>query len=180
LYNIQVHDEEFCVAMEYALPPTGGWGCGVDRLAMFLSNKNNIKEVLLFPAMKPTDENSVQVTASVKTVPVTTQTAATLDPLAHCLDVPCAILGCNLASTQGMEILTQRLSDRTFLNGYGRVNVFDASKVVFDRTAPSHDDAVLYDDLSRVPLKALRQMPLVYNYFAGLSQFGAHVRNSWK
>ena len=42
--------------MEYALPPTGGWGCGVDRLAMFLSNKWNIKEVLLFPAMKPTEE----------------------------------------------------------------------------------------------------------------------------
>jgi lysyl-tRNA synthetase class 2 len=41
----QVHDEDFCVAMEYGLPPTGGWGCGVDRLAMFLSNKWNIKEV---------------------------------------------------------------------------------------------------------------------------------------
>lgn len=52
----QVHDEDFCVAMEYGLPPTGGWGCGVDRLAMFLSNKWNIKEVLLFPAMKPTPE----------------------------------------------------------------------------------------------------------------------------
>ncbi len=44
--------------MEYALPPTGGWGCGVDRLAMFLSNKWNIKEVLLFPAMKPSDEQA--------------------------------------------------------------------------------------------------------------------------
>ena len=42
--------------MEYGLPPTGGWGVGVDRLTMFLSNKWNIKEVLLFPAMKPTDE----------------------------------------------------------------------------------------------------------------------------
>jgi lysyl-tRNA synthetase class 2 len=44
--------------MEYGLPPTGGWGCGVDRLAMFLSNKWNIKEVLLFPAMKPTQEQA--------------------------------------------------------------------------------------------------------------------------
>lgn len=42
--------------MEYGLPPTGGWGVGVDRLTMFLSNKWNIKEVLLFPAMKPTPE----------------------------------------------------------------------------------------------------------------------------
>ncbi len=39
--------------MEYGLPPTAGWGLGVDRLAMFLSNRCNIKEVLLFPAMKP-------------------------------------------------------------------------------------------------------------------------------
>ena len=49
----QVHDEAFCHAMEYGLPPTGGWGVGIDRLTMFLSDKNNIKEVLLFPAMRP-------------------------------------------------------------------------------------------------------------------------------
>lgn len=52
----QQHDEDFCTALEYGLPPTGGWGLGVDRLTMFLSDKNNIKEVLLFPAMKPGDE----------------------------------------------------------------------------------------------------------------------------
>jgi len=46
-------DEVFCTSLEYGLPPTGGWGMGIDRVAMFLSNKNNIKEVLLFPAMKP-------------------------------------------------------------------------------------------------------------------------------
>ena len=45
-------DEDFCVALEHGLPPTGGWGMGIDRMAMFLSNKWNIKEVLLFPAMK--------------------------------------------------------------------------------------------------------------------------------
>jgi len=46
-------DEDFCVALEHALPPTAGWGLGIDRLTMFLTNKWNIKEVLLFPAMKP-------------------------------------------------------------------------------------------------------------------------------
>jgi len=51
-----VMDESFVTALEHGLPPTGGWGLGVDRLTMFLSNKNNIKEVLLFPAMKPTEE----------------------------------------------------------------------------------------------------------------------------
>ena len=39
----QVIDEDFCVAMEYGLPPTGGWGLGVDRMTMFLSDTNTIK-----------------------------------------------------------------------------------------------------------------------------------------
>lgn len=52
----QIHDEDFCVAMEYGLPPTGGFGLGIDRLTMFLTNTQNIKEVLLFPAMKPRED----------------------------------------------------------------------------------------------------------------------------
>jgi hypothetical protein len=43
----------FFIALEHGLPPTSGWGCGIDRLTMFLSDNNNIKEVILFPAMKP-------------------------------------------------------------------------------------------------------------------------------
>ncbi|XP_018569177.1 lysine--tRNA ligase isoform X2 [Anoplophora glabripennis] len=53
----QLVDENFCTALEYGLPPTGGWGMGIDRLTMFLTDNNNIKEVLLFPAMKPDDPN---------------------------------------------------------------------------------------------------------------------------
>jgi len=41
----QVLDEDFVTALEYALPPTGGWGVGIDRLTMFLSDHINIKEV---------------------------------------------------------------------------------------------------------------------------------------
>ncbi|KAK7035374.1 lysyl-tRNA synthetase [Paramarasmius palmivorus] len=46
-------DETYIDALEHGLPPTGGWGMGIDRLVMFLTNSTNIKEVLLFPAMKP-------------------------------------------------------------------------------------------------------------------------------
>eukprot|EP00232_Nephroselmis_pyriformis_P004650 CAMPEP_0182906884 /NCGR_PEP_ID=MMETSP0034_2-20130328/34081_1 /TAXON_ID=156128 /ORGANISM="Nephroselmis pyriformis, Strain CCMP717" /LENGTH=578 /DNA_ID=CAMNT_0025042687 /DNA_START=15 /DNA_END=1747 /DNA_ORIENTATION=+ len=52
-------DENFCTSLEFGLPPTGGWGLGVDRLTMLLSDNNTIKEVLLFPAMKP-DEAQAQ------------------------------------------------------------------------------------------------------------------------
>ena len=49
-------DETFVESLEIGLPPTGGWGLGVDRLTMLLADKNNIKEVLLFPAMKPDEQ----------------------------------------------------------------------------------------------------------------------------
>eukprot|EP01056_Protomagalhaensia_sp_Gyna25_P005343 Protomagalhaensia_sp_Gyna_25__5342@NODE_677_length_2853_cov_189_941720_g528_i0_p1_GENE_NODE_677_length_2853_cov_189_941720_g528_i0NODE_677_length_2853_cov_189_941720_g528_i0_p1_ORF_typecomplete_len586_score119_22tRNAsynt_2/PF00152_20/1_1e96tRNA_anticodon/PF01336_25/3_2e10tRNAsynt_2d/PF01409_20/0_00026tRNAsynt_2d/PF01409_20/2_5_NODE_677_length_2853_cov_189_941720_g528_i010562813 len=49
----QFMDEGYCTALEYGLPPTGGWGLGIDRLVMFLTNQINIKEVILFPAMRP-------------------------------------------------------------------------------------------------------------------------------
>jgi len=49
----QVLDETFLTAIEYGLPPTGGWGMGIDRMVMFLANHYSIKEVLTFPMMKP-------------------------------------------------------------------------------------------------------------------------------
>ena len=47
-----VPDEDFCASLEYGLPPTAGWGCGLDRLVMVLCNLDNIRETIAFPFQK--------------------------------------------------------------------------------------------------------------------------------
>lgn len=59
-HDISPSDLEYLEAMEYGMPPNGGIGIGIDRVAMLFSDVKNVKEVILFPTLKPKNEEAVK------------------------------------------------------------------------------------------------------------------------
>lgn len=140
-----VMDDAFVTALEHALPPTGGFGLGVDRLTMFLANKNNIKEVLLFPAMKPTEEQMELIT---KNAPKKEGiTAAKV-----CMGVG-KFASVNLCTDAGIAKVDAALNGKKYLNG----------------DTPSKEDADLFKVIETLPLSMVAKSPNVMGWVQNCS-----------
>jgi lysyl-tRNA synthetase class 2 len=152
-----VMDDSFVTALEHGLPPTGGFGLGIDRLTMFLSNKSNIKEVLLFPAMKPTDEQMqfIANNAPKKDATNTNMTAMKTDMS--------IFEGIDMTSSETLNKLDVLLTGKAFLHG----------------TAPSKDDAELLEKVSKADTEVVASFPNVEAWTKLLSMFAVDVRASW-
>lgn len=139
---------------------------GVDRMAMFLSNKWNIKEVLLFPAMKPTDEQAARTKNLSKAASAEPQASTAGPKVNYGPDVSTKnsklFEGVNLASAEGLAKVSAAVSGKTFLSG-----------------SPSKEDASLYTALSMIPTAALKSAPEVYAWVGTIGQFAQAIRESW-
>lgn len=153
-----VMDDSFVTALEHGLAPTGGFGLGIDRLTMFLSNKNNIKEVLLFPAMKPTDEQLAVIERDAPKRDATNTLA-----VANTTDAGKQFEGVDLASEEGLAQLDTLLKGKAFING----------------TVPTKDDAVLLESVSKVAEDVVKTHSNVAAWKNLLAMFTPEVRASW-
>ena len=155
-----VMDDSFVTALEHGLPPTGGFGLGVDRLTMFLSNKNNIKEVLLFPAMKPTDEQLTMIAANAPASKQPDQGSGN-KPTMKVVGVG-AFEDVNLGSEAGMKKLSDALEGKNFLND-----------------SPSSEDAALVKLVYTLPSDFIAKYPNVKSWVQTCLTFNEDVRGAW-
>jgi lysyl-tRNA synthetase class 2 len=149
-----VMDDSFVTALEHGLPPTGGFGLGIDRLTMFLSNKNNIKEVLLFPAMKPSDDQ----------LAVIAKNAPKKDATNMNMSINMALYSSSdMASEETLQRLNNDLAGKAFVHG----------------TAPSKDDAELLERVLKAEESLIAAQPNVSAWTKLLGMFTPEVRATW-
>ncbi|KAG7346369.1 lysyl-tRNA synthetase [Nitzschia inconspicua] len=149
-----VMDDSFVTALEHGLPPTGGFGLGIDRLTMFLSNKNNIKEVLLFPAMKPSDD---QMALIAKNAPKKDATNTNMSiNMAH-------YSSADMTNEDVLERLNNDLAGKAFVHGI----------------SPTKDDAELLEKVLKADESVIASQPNVLAWTKLLGMFTPEIRASW-
>jgi lysyl-tRNA synthetase, class II len=147
-----VMDDSFVTALEHGLAPTGGFGLGIDRLTMFLSNKNNIKEVLLFPAMKPLDDATA----------ITAKNTPKKD-----------------VSSMNINIASYKSMDMTKEDALQRLNDDLAGKAFVHGTAPTKDDAELIEKVLQADEGLISSLPHVSAWTKLLAMFTPEVKATW-
>eukprot|EP00536_Pseudo-nitzschia_multiseries_P001577 jgi/Psemu1/234761/estExt_Genewise1.C_200004 len=150
-----VLDDSFVTALEHGLPPTGGFGLGIDRLTMFLSNKANIKEVLLFPAMKPSDEQMDLIAANAPKSDSDFSLMALMSSLS---------LGADMTSEDALDKLEETLHGKSFVRG----------------TAPCKEDAELLEQVLKADEARVASRPNVAAWCKLLGMFTPEVRSTWE
>lgn len=96
--DYQVLDEDYIEALSYGMPPTAGWGMGIDRLVAFLAGQHSIKETILFPTVRPE-----VATATAHGTPQVKKVAEVAVPL-------------KITRDQALEILQAHLKNRNLIN----------------------------------------------------------------
>ena len=119
----QPYDEGYCTALEYGLPPTGGWGLGVDRLCMFLTNNQSIREVCLYIGfgslyiLYQLINNSQSTFYNLSNLKLQVLLFPAMKPLENTSEQTVAPVKNDKKTQKKLNDLEKKLSDKPFLTG---------------------------------------------------------------